>query len=107
MIEPLTTKTKKETCERCGAAFECKADDIKACHCSSITLTASEQKYIALKFSNCLCNNCLSSVKEEYEKMPAYYFENGLLVMTEKYHLERGFCCKNNCRHCPYKYKAK
>ena len=31
-----------------------------------------------------------------------YYFENGLLVMTEAYHLKRGYCCGNTCRHCPY-----
>lgn len=36
-----------------------------------------------------------------------YYIENGKWVFTEKYHLDRGFCCKpnsnNRCRHCPYK----
>ncbi|MGA1583549.1 MAG: DUF5522 domain-containing protein [Saprospiraceae bacterium] len=31
-----------------------------------------------------------------------YYLENGNLVFTEKYHLERGYCCKSGCRHCPY-----
>ncbi len=31
-----------------------------------------------------------------------YYMENGLLVFTEIYHLEKGYCCENNCRHCPY-----
>jgi hypothetical protein len=32
-----------------------------------------------------------------------YYMDkNGLLVFTEKYLLERGFCCGNGCRHCPY-----
>ena len=24
-------------------------------------------------------------------------------VFTAKYLYERGFCCNNNCRHCPYK----
>jgi Family of unknown function (DUF5522) len=33
-----------------------------------------------------------------------YYNENGLMVLTEKYHLERGFCCGNGCLHCPYDY---
>jgi hypothetical protein len=34
-----------------------------------------------------------------------YYFnEEGLMVFTEQYHLKRGFCCKNRCRHCPWKY---
>lgn len=31
-----------------------------------------------------------------------YYMENGFLVFTEKYHLKRGYCCHNGCRHCPY-----
>ncbi|MBM3937045.1 MAG: hypothetical protein FJ333_00105 [Sphingomonadales bacterium] len=31
-----------------------------------------------------------------------YYFENGFLVFTREYHVKRGFCCGNGCRHCPY-----
>jgi hypothetical protein len=31
-----------------------------------------------------------------------YYFEGGLMVFTSAYHLKRGSCCKNKCRHCPY-----
>jgi 23S rRNA (cytidine1920-2'-O)/16S rRNA (cytidine1409-2'-O)-methyltransferase len=31
-----------------------------------------------------------------------YYFENGLMVLTEKYLKDRGYCCGNGCRHCPY-----
>lgn len=34
-----------------------------------------------------------------------YYMENGLLVFKASYHEKRGFCCKNNCRHCPYRSK--
>lgn len=34
-----------------------------------------------------------------------YYLENGYKVFTEKYHLDRGYCCTNGCRHCPYKDK--
>ena len=26
----------------------------------------------------------------------------GLFVMTATYHLDRGQCCHNGCRHCPY-----
>jgi hypothetical protein len=25
-----------------------------------------------------------------------------LFVFTREYHLKRGYCCKNGCRHCPY-----
>lgn len=31
-----------------------------------------------------------------------YYWEDGKMVMTESYHLKRGYCCKSQCRHCPY-----
>ncbi len=28
--------------------------------------------------------------------------DSGLFVLTAAYHLERGSCCHNGCRHCPY-----
>ncbi len=34
-----------------------------------------------------------------------YYNENGYLVFTEHYHLKKGFCCGNGCRHCPYQFE--
>ena len=34
-----------------------------------------------------------------------YYNEQGFIVLTELYHLQRGFCCGNGCRHCPYDYE--
>ncbi|MCD2424554.1 DUF5522 domain-containing protein [Niabella pedocola] len=27
------------------------------------------------------------------------------MVLTEQYHLQRGYCCSNGCRHCPYNYE--
>ncbi len=35
-----------------------------------------------------------------------YYFnEEGFMVFTAKYLLDRGYCCQNGCKHCPYKKK--
>ena len=31
-----------------------------------------------------------------------YYFDGPFLVFTAAYHLKRGYCCGNGCRHCPY-----
>jgi hypothetical protein len=31
-----------------------------------------------------------------------FYFDDGLMVLTRRYLLERGYCCTNGCRHCPY-----
>ncbi|MEO7311671.1 MAG: DUF5522 domain-containing protein [Chitinophagaceae bacterium] len=28
------------------------------------------------------------------------------MVLTEKYHLEKGYCCGNGCRHCPFDFEA-
>jgi hypothetical protein len=33
-----------------------------------------------------------------------YYNENDFIVLTEQYHLQRGYCCGNGCRHCPFNY---
>lgn len=46
--------------------------------------------------------------KSELVKGIDYYInEKGQFVFTEKYHLDRGFCCKSpkGCKHCPYKEK--
>ena len=41
------------------------------------------------------------------EELVDYYLnENGLMVFTAAYHLKRGYCCKNQCKHCPWNYKG-
>ncbi|NMM50038.1 DUF5522 domain-containing protein [Marinigracilibium pacificum] len=72
-----------------------------------------------------ICNNCLDSKlsqeinlikskeKENYlfdknwrnNKLIEgldFYYENGLMVLTEYFHVKKGYCCENGCRHCPY-----
>ena len=49
-------------------------------------------------------------MKKDKGKAPSiekddFYMENGFFVFTEKYHLKRGYCCGNKCRHCPYEYE--
>jgi hypothetical protein len=34
-----------------------------------------------------------------------YLTPDGLLVFTEKYHLDKGYCCGNGCRHCPFDFE--
>ncbi|MGL1885690.1 MAG: DUF5522 domain-containing protein [Reichenbachiella sp.] len=36
-----------------------------------------------------------------------YFNESGLMVFTAQYHLNRGYCCNNGCKHCPYGNKTK
>ena len=35
-----------------------------------------------------------------------YYNAQGYVVFTAKYHLKKGTCCGNGCKHCPYDYIA-
>jgi hypothetical protein len=39
------------------------------------------------------------------ENVDFYYNGQGLMVLTEKLHRERGHCCGNGCLHCPYHYE--
>jgi len=34
-----------------------------------------------------------------------YYDDSGLMVFTKVYHLEKGYCCGNGCRHCPFDFE--
>jgi hypothetical protein len=36
------------------------------------------------------------------EGIDYYTDEMGRWVFTASYHLKRGSCCKNGCKHCPY-----
>lgn len=36
-----------------------------------------------------------------------YYINaDGYVVLSEQYHLEKGFCCGMGCLHCPYNYES-
>jgi len=107
----------QKNCQRCQEQIICKANDINNCSCSNIHLSQSTKKYLAKTSYDCLCNDCLLSLNElilntRIHPFPTnpkdliqnehYYIENGLFVFTEWYHLLKGNCCGNNCRHCAY-----
>jgi hypothetical protein len=35
-----------------------------------------------------------------------YMSPEGRVVFTEKYHFDKGYCCGNGCRHCPYDFEG-
>lgn len=39
------------------------------------------------------------------ERIDYYFNEDGFMVFTAEYHLKRGYCCKNECKHCPWGYR--
>ena len=36
-----------------------------------------------------------------------YYLEGERVIFTALFHIQRGQCCGNGCRHCPYDPKHK
>jgi hypothetical protein len=88
-------------------------------------------KILTADDATCLCNLCLHKVmvvrtQEIAERMTPelanqenevralgkanqlvqdidYYMEGEFFVFTKWHHLRKGYCCNNNCRHCPYK----
>ncbi|NNC94981.1 MAG: hypothetical protein HKN92_05415 [Chitinophagales bacterium] len=36
------------------------------------------------------------------EGIDFYYNEDGLMVLTKSYLLNRGYCCNSGCLNCPY-----
>ncbi len=45
-------------------------------------------------------------MNKKFDEDEDYYFNNdGLVVFTAEYLLQRGYCCGNGCQNCPYDYK--
>ena len=46
-------------------------------------------------------------MRELFPGIDYYIDASGFYVFTEKYLKERGYCCENGCRHCPYNFNNK
>ncbi len=44
-------------------------------------------------------------MKELSEGIDYYVNNDGYVVLTSAFLLERGYCCGNGCRHCPFQYE--
>ena len=47
-----------------------------------------------------------TKIKKVIEGIQYYIDVDGKWVFTEVHHKERGYCCGNACRHCPFNYEA-
>jgi len=105
-------------CPRCKTDIMCKVGNVSACQCFEVELSANTKKYLS-KIPNysCFCKNCLQKIEEMVqlaEKLPfpqkkgefiegLHYYRDGIFwVFKEFYHIQRGYCCENNCKHCAY-----
>ncbi|MDG2455278.1 MAG: DUF5522 domain-containing protein [Bacteroidia bacterium] len=45
-------------------------------------------------------------MREQVKNVEDYYVnEDGYTVFTEAFHLKRGTCCGNKCKHCPFEHE--
>lgn len=110
-------KIAADHCPLCGGVNDCQLCTVAAhkgpCWCARVKIPEELLAQIPSELRNqaCLCRNCVMEfhrAKESGSTGPKirpgdFYFDNGLMVFTAAYHSRRGYCCDNNCRHCPYR----
>lgn len=114
-----------KSCNTCGNSFTCNTSPRETCWCDRYPPILSPNPK-----EGCLCPDCLhqkmketitqfvievvegrqNNVATKYANKTLiedidYYLEDGKWVFTEWFHLKRGDCCGNACRHCPYDHK--
>ena len=107
-------------CGNCRREIRCNVHDIKNCFCSTIELSLKTRNFLTKTYFDCLCNPCLDELnlkivdaadlsfpvkKEEFIEGVHYYRDGNMWVFTELYHILKGSCCGNGCRHCVYGFK--
>ena len=113
-------KMEIKNCSRCDKKVEFNGGDRLNRQSSEVRISKNTKVFLAKTEFNFLCEKCLSELdkmvrlstkqsssgqSELITENLHYYKENGLLVFTEFYHLQRGKCCRNSCRHCAYGFK--
>lgn len=105
-------------CPLCGGPNGCRmcaTGGYKGpCWCETMRIPPELIERVPPELRNraCVCRKCVTDFLRgrfaaeggARKLLPGdYYFENGLVVFTEQYHLRRGFCCGSGCRHCPWR----
>lgn len=49
----------------------------------------------------------MTHYKDGFLKDVHYYMDGNRVVFTALFHIQRGQCCGNGCKHCPYDPKHK
>jgi hypothetical protein len=79
-----------------------------SCWCFWVEMPASLRVLAHGGGRSCICHGCVAAEKRAEPWNAAagngefYRLDDGRIVFTERYHLRRGYCCGNGCRHCPY-----
>lgn len=90
------------------------------CQCNTVEMSEATIEFLSATFYDCLCKRCLQELDDKVRTAKRYVFptqkemfieglhfykDNGNWVFTEMYHILKGYCCRNGCRHCPYGFQ--
>jgi len=101
-------------CPLCGGPNGCPlASDAPykgSCWCMQLDMPEELMKRLPeeSRGRSCICHRCVAEARRTERWMPRakagefYFTEDGRFVFTQRYHLRRGYCCGNGCRHCPF-----
>ena len=104
-------------CDNCKEPNISGTIEVRNLPSSDISLDEDTLSFLSKTRFRCLCRACLLKIdreicslsnlplpckREEFVGGLHYYEEDNVWVFTEKYHYLKGYCCKNNCRHCVY-----
>lgn len=118
-----TTKTK--ICPSCDSVFSCGDISVEnKCWCNDYPPIFNLSGETDCLCPSCFKEACIDKIDAYVETMTPqkalqnkalslpktekliedldFYIEDGNYVFTTWFHLKRGTCCGNNCRHCPY-----
>ena len=105
-----------ELCPLCAGPNDCQlcpsATGNGACWCGAANIPEELLARVPATTARraCVCRGCVASFYRQraatnpLRLLPGdFYFAAGLMVFTEAYHRRRGYCCDQDCRHCPYR----
>lgn len=64
----------QKQCGRCSRLFECRAGAITNCQCSGIFVSKEVRAFIASKYTDCLCFECLKKLSNQCDFFIEKYF---------------------------------
>lgn len=69
----------EKVCPRCKESFQCRNDQIEECWCLTEPIDSGFRRFLAEKFHDCLCANCISGLRRNFN-----HFEQYLNLENEK-----------------------
>ncbi|HRI16626.1 MAG TPA: cysteine-rich CWC family protein [Verrucomicrobiota bacterium] len=114
MLALLDQSCPPERCPLCGELNGCQRPspslDHESCWCEGAEFPADLRDHVprAARDRACVCRRCVEAIRPAHPLQPSgpddFYLDasTGQMVFTAQYHQKRGYCCGNDCRHCPW-----